>query len=56
MCIVGKFQKIWCMRETDACPHCGLFEDALHVWTCESNTVADVWTTLILNLKKPYTD
>ncbi len=51
MCGVGKFQKIWRMRETDACPHCSLFEDALHVWTCESNTVAVVWTTSILSLR-----
>jgi hypothetical protein len=44
MCGVGKFQKIWRMRETDACPHCSVFEDALHVWTCVANTVADVWS------------
>jgi hypothetical protein len=52
MCGVGKFQKIWRMRETDACPHCGLFEDAPHVWTCAASAVADVWSKALYSLKK----
>jgi hypothetical protein len=52
MCGVGKFQKLWRMRETDACPHCRLFEDALHIWTCAADTVADVWSKSLLSLRK----
>jgi hypothetical protein len=43
MCGVGKFQKIWKLRETDACPHCGEPEDALHVWQCRSSAVSNLW-------------
>jgi hypothetical protein len=52
MCGVGKFQKIWKTRETAACPHCGLFEDSLHVWKCTSPTVVDVWSNSLLNLQR----
>jgi hypothetical protein len=43
MCGVGKFQKIWKMRETNSCPHCREFEDTLHVWKCASTQVSNVW-------------
>jgi hypothetical protein len=51
MCGIGKFQKLWKARETDECPHCGLVEDALHVWTCKSQQVSDVWSTSLCQLK-----
>jgi hypothetical protein len=51
MCGVGKFQKIWKMRETDSCPHCGKPEDAVHVWTCDSPAVDEVWTQSLLKLE-----
>jgi hypothetical protein len=51
MCGVGKFQKLWKVRETDSCPHCGKPEDALHVWTCDSPMVDEVWTQSLLKLK-----
>jgi hypothetical protein len=45
MCGVGKFQKLWKMRETDSCPHCG------HIWTCGSPAVNEVWTQSLLKLE-----
>lgn len=43
ICGVGKFQKIWKLCETDACPHCGQPEDALHVWQCRDQAVSKLW-------------
>jgi hypothetical protein len=44
MCGVGKFQKLWNTKASDACPHCGNPEDALHVWKCQSETVSETWS------------
>jgi hypothetical protein len=52
MCGVGKFQKIWKMREMDACPHCGYQETATHVWKCQADSVSDIWCNSIKNLQK----
>jgi hypothetical protein len=43
MCGMGKFQKIWKLRESDACPYCGLKEDSLHVWLCKHPSVVTLW-------------
>jgi hypothetical protein len=51
MCGAGKFQKIWKLRETDSCPHCGRFEDSEHVWKCQAQQVKDVWKKSLSNLK-----
>jgi hypothetical protein len=60
MCGVGKFQKIWQTSESASCPHCGQYEDALHVWKCKAETVTDVWNnslhTLASSLRKIDTD
>jgi hypothetical protein len=50
MCRVGKFQKIWKTCKTDACPHCGLREDSLHVWKCSHPSSKTVWENSIKNL------
>ncbi len=52
MCGVGKFQRIWKTKETSSCPHCDQYEDALHVWKCQADTVEEVWSTSIQNLQK----
>jgi hypothetical protein len=52
MCGVGKFQKLWRMRETAACPHCSQFQDAWHAWKCQSSTVSEIWTNSISNLQR----
>jgi hypothetical protein len=43
MCGVGKFTKIWKDTETAACPRCGDFEDAPHVWSCKAKAVQLIW-------------
>jgi hypothetical protein len=43
MCGVGKFQKLWKLRETDACPRCGQLETAAHVRLCKAPAVKPVW-------------
>jgi hypothetical protein len=50
MCSVGKFQRLWKQRESDACPHCGLPEDSLHVWKCRDPTVTPIWDNAINHL------
>jgi hypothetical protein len=51
MCGVGKFQKIWKLKETNACPHCGQYEDLIHVWKCKAEAVKDVWEHSLANLR-----
>jgi hypothetical protein len=51
MCGIGKFQKIWKTRETNSCPHCGEYEDSVHVWKCASSAVLDIWTTSLFKLQ-----
>jgi hypothetical protein len=51
MCGVGKFQQIWKKRESAACPHCGQFEDALHIWKCSADSVTEVWKNSLKNLE-----
>jgi hypothetical protein len=50
---VGKFQRIWNTRATEACPHCGEKEDALHVWLCKDPSVKTVWENSLKNLTDP---
>jgi hypothetical protein len=52
MCGVGKFQKLWKMRKTDSCPHCGLTEDAARVWQFKSPAVTEIWENSIHQLCK----
>jgi hypothetical protein len=51
MCGVGKFKKKWKLRETNACPRCGQYEDSLHVWKCNAEAVTDVWEHSLTNLR-----
>jgi hypothetical protein len=51
MCGVGKYQKIWKLRKTNSCPHCGQFEDALHVWKRQEPHVKEVWENSLITLK-----
>jgi hypothetical protein len=51
MCGVGKFQKIWKLKETNACPHCGQYEDLIHVRKCKAEAVKDVWEHSLANLR-----
>jgi hypothetical protein len=51
MCGKGKFQKIWKLQETDACPHCGQLEDALHVWTCQAPAISTLWEQSLQQLQ-----
>jgi hypothetical protein len=51
MCGVGKFQQIWKKRESAACPHCGQFEVALHIWKCSADSVTEVWKNSLKNLE-----
>jgi hypothetical protein len=37
----------WKERDTDACPRCGLPEDAPHVWVCSGEGATDVWSQSI---------
>jgi hypothetical protein len=43
MCGVGKFMKIWKERDVAACPQCGNFEDASHVWLCKETGAEEMW-------------
>jgi hypothetical protein len=43
MCGVGKFMARWRQRESPACPRCGAFEDATHVWKCHGLDTDQVW-------------
>jgi hypothetical protein len=43
MCGVGKFLAIWKEQNHSACPRCGRFEDAVHVWKCQSETSKEIW-------------
>jgi hypothetical protein len=52
MCGGGKFQRLWKQRESDACPHCGLPEDSLHVWKCRDPTVTPIWDNAINHLQQ----
>ena len=51
MCGVGKWMLRWKKRTTADCPHCGEFEDAVHVWLCHSQAAADQWTTALADLE-----
>jgi hypothetical protein len=51
MCRVGKFQKKWKLQETNSCPLCGQFEDALHVWKCHAQPVQDLWNNSLTKLQ-----
>jgi hypothetical protein len=52
MCGVGKFQKLWKLRDNNTCPHCDQFKDSSHVWKCQHHTVEDVWISSLIKLKK----
>ncbi len=43
MCGVGKFTTIWKDTESAACPRCGDYEDAPHVWSCKAKAVQLIW-------------
>jgi hypothetical protein len=51
MCGVGKFQKLWNTKASDACPHCRNSEDALHVQKCQSETVSETWSNSLKTLE-----
>jgi hypothetical protein len=33
------------------CPHCGEFEDSVHIWKCSLSAVSDVWQTSLYKLQ-----
>ncbi len=45
MCGVGKFMWKWKQRDSAACPRCGQFKDAQHVWVCEGGNSQEIWDT-----------
>ncbi len=49
---VGIFIKIWKERDSDACPRCGTFEDARHMWTCSGEGADEVWAQSIYDLEE----
>ncbi len=51
MCGVGKFTTIWKETETVACPRCGNFEDAPHVWSCNSKAAQLIWDSQLDKLQ-----
>jgi hypothetical protein len=51
MCGVGKFMARWKKRDTSACPRCGAFEDATHVWKCRGEDADRVWKQSLDHLK-----
>jgi hypothetical protein len=51
MCGVGKFMVRWKQRDSAACPQCGEFEDAPHVWTCKAESTFPLWDTALQDLE-----
>jgi hypothetical protein len=51
MCGVGKFMVRWKQRDTAACPRCGEFEDALHIWMCKAESTFPFWDTALQDLE-----
>jgi hypothetical protein len=51
MCGVGKFIALWKDTETANCPWCGQFEDASHVWKCQSIPVQLIWDSQLEKLQ-----
>lgn len=51
MCGVGKFMHLWKQRSSAACPRCGEFEDATHVWKCKGANAEVVWRKAIDDLE-----
>jgi hypothetical protein len=43
MCGVVKWMKRWKERDTDACPRCGMSEDATHVLSCQGGNANEYW-------------
>ncbi|CAJ1956147.1 unnamed protein product [Cylindrotheca closterium] len=43
MCGTGKFKVLWGLEKTAACPHCGSFEDHLHVLQCCAVSATQEW-------------
>lgn len=51
MCGVGKYMVRWKQRDSPACPRCGEFEDAAHVWRCHGSNSDQVWENSIEKLR-----
>jgi hypothetical protein len=51
MCGVGKFMQLWKEKDNPACPRCGRFEDATHVWLCQGEGASEVWDQSLERLK-----
>jgi hypothetical protein len=51
MCGVGKFMKHWKKRADSACPRCGKFEDAPHVWICHDQGADGIWDKALKELE-----
>jgi hypothetical protein len=52
MCGVGKFLVRWKESDTDACPRCGLREDATHVWICRAPEATSTWHQSLATLRQ----
>jgi hypothetical protein len=51
MCGVGKFMVRWKQRDSAACPRCGEFEDAPHVWICKAASTYPLWDKALQDLE-----
>jgi hypothetical protein len=47
MCGVGKCMKLWKKRALEACPWCGLLEDASQVWKGNGSGAKEIWDKAI---------
>ncbi len=51
MCGVWKFMHLWKQKSSAACPRCGEFEDASHVWKCKGAKADEVWRKALDDLE-----
>jgi hypothetical protein len=47
ICGVRKYMKLWKKQDSEACPRCGLPEDASHVWKCNGSGAKEIWDKAI---------
>ncbi len=48
--------KQWGERDNDACPRCGVLEDATHIWKCLDPQAQEVWGNSLQQLDDWMTD
>jgi hypothetical protein len=52
MCGVSKVLKIWKEQEDDTSPRCSIYEEATHIWTCQSPSNRAIWDQRLMGLKE----